>query len=115
MDASGITEVELTHLSFLEVRSGEREGAFRLLSWNLESELLWSPFGQVVPQGHRTTLSCLLWDNLSESIRNSSERRKGIGGFHFECQRTRAGHLLHNNQRLLQSHCLVTIIPGPFT
>lgn len=40
MDSSGITEVELTDLSFLEVRSGEREGALRLLSWNLESELL---------------------------------------------------------------------------
>lgn len=51
MDSSDITKMELTDLSSLEIRSGERVGALRLLSWDLESNLLGVlPLGMLCPK-----------------------------------------------------------------
>lgn len=50
MDSSGTTKMELTDLSFLEIRRGERRGALRLLSWDLGSNLLGGlPLGRLCP------------------------------------------------------------------
>lgn len=88
-----------------------------MLQCNLESQLLGGlSFGQAVSQDHRVTLSYLLGNSLSESIRNKSGRHNGIRGHHCEGQRTRAGNLLHNHQKLLGlSCCIIIIITQPCT
>ena len=51
MDSSGTTKMGLTDLSFLEISRGERRGALRLLSWDLESSLLGGlPLGMLCPK-----------------------------------------------------------------
>lgn len=90
-----------------------------MLRWlrNLKSQLLGGlSSGQAVPQGHGVTLSYSSGNSLSESIRNKSGRHNGIGGHYCEGQRTRAGNVLHNHQKLLgQSCCIIIIVSKPCT
>ena len=71
MDSSGTTKMGLTDLSFLEISRGERRGALRLLSWDLESSLLGGlPLGMLCPKVtglHWVVYSGTTWVSLLEA------------------------------------------------
>lgn len=103
MDSTGITKVGLTDLfNLLDLGRWLESGSTERLLSSMESQFLGGLLcGPTVLQGHRVTLSCSPRESLRKSIRNNSGRHNGIGGLHCEGKRTRAGNLLHNNQRLL--------------